>query len=89
MFRDFKVGNESVKDKTTHKDKITAYFVTDANDNSEVNDRPKAASFPISQVFHAELQHQRAKDYCDYLNKLVEASKQSYEQNQLINVLKS
>lgn len=87
MFREFKVGWTS-QSKNGEKT-VTSYFVSDAKDDSEVNSRPKAAAFPISQAFPDELQERRAQDYRDYLNRLVEASKQAYEQNQLINVLKS
>lgn len=83
MFREFKIGTTSVGKKPK------SYLITDAKDNSEIDIRPKAAEFPISQAFDQDLQYRRARDYCNYLNKLVEATKQAYEQNQLINVLKS
>jgi hypothetical protein len=85
MFREFKVG--VITSKQTKE--VTAYFVTDANDDSEIESRPKAADFPVSVLFDKGIQHQRATDYCAYLNKLVAASKEAYEQNQLINILKS
>ena len=83
MFRTFKVGSSSLKNKKT------SYFVTDAYDETELDIRPKAVEFPISVLFDEKMQEKRADDYANYLNKLVEATTQAYEQNQLINILKS
>jgi hypothetical protein len=83
MFRTFVVGI------TENNKEIVSYFVTDAKCDKEFSTRPKAASFPVSQAYPDEMQQQRARDYCDYLNKLVEATKEAYANNQLINVLKA
>jgi len=67
---------------------ITAYFVTDAHDNSELDDRPTLMSFPVSILYPQEDQKQRADEYVDYMNKIVEATHQAYENNNLMDVLK-
>lgn len=83
MFRTFKVATEH------YGGEKSSYFITDAENDAEIKNRPKAIVFPVSQVFDDLTQKRRAKDYCDYLNKLAEAGRQAYEQNQLVNVLKS
>lgn len=85
MFRTFKVGRET----NTKNNKLLSYFITDAINNDEIDSRPKAAEFPISQLFDQDTQERRADDYCKYMNLLATAAKEAYEQNQLINVLKS
>ena len=47
------------------------------------------AIFPVNDRYSLETQKKRAQDYCDYMNKLVEAEKIAYEQNQLANILKA
>lgn len=83
MSRTFKVGT------TTEHGKTVAYFVTDAHDKNELGSRPEAVKFPISVLYDDDLQSRRVQDYCDYLNKLADAAKEAYEQNQLVNILKS
>jgi hypothetical protein len=82
--REFKVGH--VKDHES--DDITSYFVTDAHDNKEIDLRPQLMTFPISMLYPAEDQRQRADEYATYMNKIVEATHQAYENNQLLEVLK-
>ena len=69
--------------------KIVKYFVTDAENNDELDDRPVVAEFPISQKFDSETQKDRAEAYADYMNKVALATKQAYENNQLIDILKA
>ena len=83
MPRTFKVGT------TTEHGEVSGYFVTDANDKSELDSRPEAVRFPVTVLYDKELQNRRAQDYCDYLNKLAEAAQEAYEQNKLVNILKS
>ena len=47
------------------------------------------AEFPISQKFDSETQKDRAEAYADYMNKVALATKQAYENNQLIDILKA
>ena len=70
-------------------DKIVKYFVTDAETNDEIDHRPVVAEFPVSQKFDKEVQKERADAYADYMNKIAEATKQAYENNQLIDILKA
>jgi hypothetical protein len=85
--RNWKVAHSSV----TEYDKkvITRYFITDADTNDELDTRAIAAEFPVSQKFDQELQEARANAYADYMNKIEEATKQAYANNQLIDILKA
>lgn len=85
--RTWKVAHHKQENKSGSK--ITEYFVTDADTNDELNERAVAASFPVSQKFDNEHQEARAYEYADYLNKIAEATKQAYENNHLIDVLKA
>ncbi len=85
MFRKYEVA--STTNRATRK--IERFFVTDAKDDKELSERPHAAEFPISEMHYEEMQRQRAQDYCDYLNKLVEAAESAYNNNQLVNILKA
>jgi hypothetical protein len=67
--------------------KINYYFVSDAHDDDELDERPKAAMFPISQLFDDELQEARAHKYAEYLNKLNEAARVAQEQTHLVDIL--
>jgi len=83
MFRTYQVG-------TTHRDKkLESLFVTDAKNDKELDVRPKAIEFPISVLYDEDTQRRRAQDYCDYLNRLVQAAKDAYEHNKLIDILKA
>jgi hypothetical protein len=85
--RSWKVAHSSV----TEYDRkvITRYFITDAETNDELDTRAIAAEFPVSQKFDQELQEARANAYADYMNKIEEATKQAYANNQLIDILKA
>lgn len=83
MARTWKVGN-STNNRTG---KLIEFFVTDANDGSELDGRPKAAIFPISEKFDSDLQEERAEKYAEYLNKLDEAARVAREQTHLIDIL--
>ena len=83
MSRVFKVGTTRVEGK------LVSYFITDANDDTDLNTRPKAIEFPISILYDEDIQERRAQDYRDYLNKLAEAAESAYNNNQLINILKA
>ncbi|HET8688512.1 MAG TPA: hypothetical protein VFM18_18015 [Methanosarcina sp.] len=68
---------------------LICYSVSDAQNQSEVNNRPAVVEFPISQAYPKDMQKERAHDYCDYLNKLAKAAKEAYENNRLVDVLKT
>lgn len=77
-----------VAHRTSHQTKrITAYFISDAHDDAELDSRPIAAEFPISQKFDQDLQEARAEKYAEYLNKLDEAARIAHEQTHLIDIL--
>lgn len=82
--REFKVGH--VKDRETNE--ITAFFITDANHNKEIDLRPQLMSLPVSILYPEEDQKQRAEEYAEFMNKIVEATHQAYENNNLMEVLK-
>lgn len=69
--------------------KVTEIFLTDARTNDEIDDRPKLVAFPVCTMYAEELQRARAEQYCEYMNKIVKATKDAYEQNTLIDILKS
>jgi len=73
----------------TENNVYTKYFITDANTDAEIDTRPVVASFPISQKFDQEVQEARAYAYAEYMNKIEEAVKQAYENNQLMDILKA
>lgn len=70
-------------------DEIITYIVSDAMSAEEWNNRPSVAEFPISQVHDKATQRHRARVYCEYMNKIAEATEQAYEQIALIDILKS
>ena len=75
------------QNKSGQTKKITHYFVSDAHDDSELDERPVAATFPISQLFDQDLQAARAEKYAEYLNKLDEAARVAQEQTYLVDIL--
>jgi hypothetical protein len=81
--RTWKVGHNKIDGK------LVKYFITDAEDNDELDERPIVAEFPISQKFDKETQQERANAYADYMNKVAEATVQAYQNNQLIDILKA
>jgi hypothetical protein len=85
--RTWKVAHTS--ENTNGKKVITRYFVTDAETNEELDTRPIVAEFPISQKFDQESQEARAYAYATYMGKIDEATRQAYENNQLLDILKA
>ena len=83
--RTFKVAHTKSNDK---EGRITAYFITDAHDNDELEERPVLMSFPVSVLYPRADQEQRAEEYTEYMNKIVDATIQAYENNNLMEVLK-
>jgi hypothetical protein len=45
-------------------------------------------SFPVSVLYPRRDQEQRAEEYAEYMNKIVRATMQAYENNNLMEVLK-
>lgn len=82
--REYKVGH--TKDKDVGE--VTSYFVTDANNNAELDTRPQLMTFHVSVLYPADDQKQRAEEYVDYMNKIMDAMHQAYENNKLMDVLK-
>lgn len=70
--------------KTTKK--ISKFVIDDALDENEV--RPSVAEFHVSEAYPEDVQRARVKDYVDYLNRIVEATKNAYEENKLADKLK-
>ena len=44
--------------------------------------------FEVSKTYPAAEQRQRAEEYRDYLNKIIDATEEAYSQTQLVDVLK-
>lgn len=82
--REYKVGH--VKDRESNE--ITSFFITDAHTNKEIDLRPQLMTFPISILYAEEDQRQRAEEYAEYMNKIVDATLQAYENNNLMDLLK-
>jgi hypothetical protein len=83
--REYKVAHT----KGDHgKGDITGYFITDAHDNDELDERPVLMSFPVSVLYPRRDQEQRAEEYAEYMNKIIRATMQAYENNNLMEVLK-
>lgn len=83
MARTYKVATS--RNNTTKK--INSYFVTDAHDDDELDARPKAAEFPVSVLHDVDIQEARAEAFSDYMNKLEEAKKASFDQVHLVDIL--
>ena len=68
----------------------TSFFVTDCFDDAELRrgTRPEVASFPVSQLYDAHEQKQRAEKYRDYMNRINEAKQKAYEQTLLMDIMK-
>jgi hypothetical protein len=66
--------------------KVTKFVVDDALDEDET--RPTVAEFIVSEAYPVDVQRARAKDYSDYLNRIVEATKNAYSENLLADKLK-
>ncbi len=69
---------------------INGFFVTDCFDDAELQEglRPEIARFPVTQLYDAHEQKQRADKYAEYMNRINEAKQKAYEQTLLIDVLK-
>lgn len=55
---------------------------------SRGKDLPSVAKFEISNTYPREEQRARAHEYCNYLNKIVDATEEAYSRNQLVDTLK-
>ena len=66
------------------------FFVTDVFDDAELQSgaRPELARFPVSELYDAYEQKQRAEKYCEYMNRMLEAKQKVYEQTLLVDILK-
>jgi hypothetical protein len=53
------------------------------------DDYPSVAVFPVSQRYTADEQQRNAKLFCEYMNKIVEATEQTYQDNALLDRLKA
>lgn len=84
--REFIVGHNF--DKVTGQ--YHAFFVTDCFDNAELQagTRPTIASFPVSVLYDAYEQKQRAEQYADYMNRFTDAKQKAYEQTLLVDIIK-
>ena len=84
--REFQVGHNY--DKKTGE--LHAFFVTDCFDDAELQSgtRPEIARFSVSQLYDAHSQKLRAQKYCDYMNRINEATQKAYEQTLLVDILK-
>ena len=84
--RTYKVAH--TRDEETNE--FLKYFVTDVHDDAELKKgkRPDLAIFPISQLYDAEEQRQRAEHYCDYLNKIQEAKQTAYNGTLLFDTIR-
>jgi len=68
---------------------ISEFFVDDVLDTEPNSSRPPVATFKVSVLYPADIQERRAFDYAKYMNLLVYAAETAYQQNQLVNILKS
>ena len=84
MKRTYKVAHS--RNGTTKK--IIKYFVTDAHDADDLDNRPVVAEFPIGDRYDDDEQDRHAHMFADYMNKVLEAKEQAYEQNVLLDILK-
>ena len=84
--REYLVGHTT----DTKTGQYLAFFVTDVFDDEELKSgtRPEIATFPVSTLYDAYEQKQRAEKYCEYMNRINEAKQKAYEQTLLIDILK-
>lgn len=66
--------------------KITKCVIDDALDEDET--RPTVAEFIVSEAYPIDVQRGRANDYVEYMNRIVEATKNAYDENLLADKLK-
>ena len=82
IVREYKLWN-----RTNRKTGKKALF--EVSDALSVDDeRPPVAEFPISEAHPEDVQHQRAVMYCEYMNRIVKATQEAYEQNMLVDKIK-
>lgn len=62
-------------------------YTVDCSGSTKETDYPAAAIFPVSAMFPNEFQYKQAHAYCDYLNKIRDATMQAFEQNHLVDLL--
>jgi hypothetical protein len=75
---------------SSRNDKIFKFVVSDALTLDEANDgHPDIAEFLVSKRYTEDEQRARALTYANYMNKIVEATRTAYEQNQLIDLIKA
>jgi len=51
------------------RDEITGYVITDSPAENLNSKWPHVATFPVSVRFDQDIQHKRAKEYVEYLNR--------------------
>jgi hypothetical protein len=66
--------------------KVTKFVVDDALTHTD--ERPTVAEFVVSQAYPEDVQRARAKEYADYMNRIVEATQNAYSENLLADKLK-
>ena len=62
--------------------KILSYAVSRGKEGADL------VVFKISGAYPQSEQQQRANEYCNYLNKIIDATEEAYSQNQLVDTLK-
>lgn len=85
--RTYKVGHTKGEESGDY----LRFFVTDCHSTEELNKglRPNLAEFPVTQLYDADEQEQRAQQYADFLNKIQQATQKAYEQTLMMDILKS
>lgn len=84
MARTFKVGHS----KNNRTDKLTRYFVTDADDESELDTRPIVAEFPIGEKYDEDEQLRHANLFAGYMNQIQKSKEIAYEQTLIMDIMK-
>ena len=70
--------------------KIVKFVVSDAHDCHEANEgHPSVAVFHVSSRYTEDEQRARAVTYANYMDRIAEATRIAYEQNQLIDLIKA
>lgn len=69
---------------------ITKFVVSDALTFHEANEgHPSIAEFHVSKRYTEDEQRERAVTYAKYMDRIAEATRIAYEQNQLIDLIKA
>lgn len=84
MSRIYKVGHTVDGDTK----KYSRFFITDANDEDELDSREMVATFPVGGRYDEDTQRHHARVFADYMNKLEEAKRVAYEQTMIMDILK-